>query len=105
MVARISKQWFAIRDTYGVEIADGEDWLLLLACVLPLDFVTSYLSNAYLAWSMERNVLLCAAVAAGTNMALNFATIPRYGAIAAALNTLISYVVYLAMLAWAGRSL
>ena len=37
VVARISKQWFAIRDTYGVDIAEGEDWLLLLACVLALD--------------------------------------------------------------------
>ena len=37
VVARISKQWFAIRDTYGVDIAEGENWLLLLACVLALD--------------------------------------------------------------------
>ena len=36
MVARISKQWFAIRDTYGVDIAKGEDWLLLLACACSL---------------------------------------------------------------------
>ncbi|CAA9306523.1 MAG: hypothetical protein AVDCRST_MAG77-6119 [uncultured Chloroflexi bacterium] len=36
-VATVSKRWFALRDTYGVEIADGEDWLLLLACVLALD--------------------------------------------------------------------
>jgi O-antigen/teichoic acid export membrane protein len=77
--------------------------LLLLAFVLPLDFLTSYLSNAYLAWSMERNVLVCAAVAAGSNIVLNLATIPRYGAMAAAVNTLISYVVYLGMLAWSGR--
>jgi O-antigen/teichoic acid export membrane protein len=79
--------------------------LLLLAFVLPLDFVTSYLSNAYLAWSMERSVLVCATVAAGSNIALNLATIPRYGAMAAAINTLISYVIYLGMLASAGRRL
>ena len=36
-VATISKRWFALRDTYGVEIAEGEDDLLLLACVLALD--------------------------------------------------------------------
>jgi hypothetical protein len=28
---------FAIRDTYSVDIAEDEDWLLLLACVLALD--------------------------------------------------------------------
>jgi uncharacterized protein YxjI len=36
-VATVSKRWFALTDTYGVEIAEGEDWLLLLACVLALD--------------------------------------------------------------------
>ena len=36
-VATVSKRWYTLRDTYGVEIADGEDWLLLLACVLALD--------------------------------------------------------------------
>lgn len=36
-VATVSKRWLTLRDTYGVEIADGEDWLLLLACVLALD--------------------------------------------------------------------
>ena len=77
--------------------------LLLLACCIPLDFLTSYLSNAYVAWSMERDVLLCAAVAAGSNILLNLATIPRYGAMAAAVNTILAYLIYLGMLAWAGR--
>ena len=36
-VATVSKRWFSITDTYGVEVAEGEDWLLLLACVLALD--------------------------------------------------------------------
>jgi O-antigen/teichoic acid export membrane protein len=77
--------------------------LLLLAFAIPLDFLTSYLSNAYLAWSMERAVLVSAVVAAGSNIILNLATIPRYGAAAAAINTLISYFVYLAVLAGVGR--
>lgn len=88
---------------FGRPFVAAAPLLLLLAFVLPLDFVTSYLSNAYLAWSMERNVLTCAAVAAGTNIMLNLATITRYGAMAAAVNTLISYLVYLGMLAWCGR--
>jgi PST family polysaccharide transporter len=72
--------------------------LSLLAWAIPLDFLTSYLSNAYLAWSMEKKVLVCTAIAAGSNVVLNLIWIPRYGATAAAINTLISYVVYLACL-------
>ena len=90
---------------FGRPFVAAAPLLLLLAFVLPLDFLTSYLSNAYLAWSMERSVLVCAAVAAGCNLALNLYGIPRYGAMAAAVNTLIAYVVYLGMLAWSGRNL
>jgi uncharacterized protein YxjI len=36
-VATVSKRWFTLTDTYGVEVAAGEDPLLLLACVLALD--------------------------------------------------------------------
>ena len=36
-VATVSKRWFSLRDTYGVEIAPGEDDLLILAGVLALD--------------------------------------------------------------------
>ena len=35
--ATVSKRWFTLRDTYGVEIAEGEDELLILASVLALD--------------------------------------------------------------------
>jgi uncharacterized protein YxjI len=37
VVAIASKRWFSIRDTYGVEIADGVDPTLILASVLALD--------------------------------------------------------------------
>jgi uncharacterized protein YxjI len=37
VVARVSKRWFSMRDTYAVEIAAGQDELLLLASVLALD--------------------------------------------------------------------
>ena len=37
VVATVSKRWFAIRDTYGVEVADGIDSTLILASVLALD--------------------------------------------------------------------
>ena len=36
-VAQISKQWFAWSDTYGVEIADGEDPVLMLAATVVID--------------------------------------------------------------------
>ena len=36
-VATVSKAWFSPRDVYGVEIADGENPLLILASVLALD--------------------------------------------------------------------
>jgi uncharacterized protein YxjI len=37
LVARVSKRWFSLRDTYGVDVAEGEDHLLLLASVLAVD--------------------------------------------------------------------
>ncbi len=79
-------------------------WLLaLLAWAIPLDFLTSYLSNAYIAWSMEKKVLACTAIAASSNVVLNLIWIPSYGATAAAANTLFSYLIFLTSLALAGR--
>ncbi len=37
--ATISKRWFSWTDTYGVEIADGEDPVLLLATAVVIDLV------------------------------------------------------------------
>jgi uncharacterized protein YxjI len=39
VVAEVSKQWFAWTDTYGVEIAEGEDDLLILASTVVIDMV------------------------------------------------------------------
>jgi uncharacterized protein YxjI len=36
-VATVSKQWFTLRDTYGIEIDDSEDQVLLLACAVVVD--------------------------------------------------------------------
>jgi uncharacterized protein YxjI len=38
-VAEVSKRWFAFTDTYGVDIADGEDDVLLLASTVVIDMV------------------------------------------------------------------
>lgn len=36
-LARISRSWFRVRDTYGVDVAPGEDDVLLLAVAVALD--------------------------------------------------------------------
>jgi O-antigen/teichoic acid export membrane protein len=89
---------------FGHQFLPATLLLLLLAWAVPLDFLTSYLSNAYIAWGMERKILKCTVIAAGCNIVLNLFSIPAYGATAAAVNTLISYVIFLASLALAGRS-
>jgi uncharacterized protein YxjI len=39
-VAEISKRWFRVRDTYGIEIADGENDALILAVVVCIDQIS-----------------------------------------------------------------
>jgi len=39
-VASISKRWFAMTDTYGVDIAPGEDDVLILVCTVVVDMAT-----------------------------------------------------------------
>jgi len=38
-VAEVSKRWFSWRDTYGVDIDDGEDDVLLLASTVVIDMI------------------------------------------------------------------
>ncbi len=78
--------------------------LLLLAWSIPLDFLTSYLSNAFIAWGMEKKILLCTGIAALSNVVLTLACIPRYGARGAAVNTLLSYSIFLTALCFVGRT-
>ena len=40
-VAEISKRWFRVRDTYGIEINPGEDEALMLALVVAIDSLTN----------------------------------------------------------------
>ncbi|MCO5306056.1 MAG: LURP-one-related family protein [Microthrixaceae bacterium] len=39
-VAEVSKQWFRLRDTYGVEIVPGVDPVLILAVTVAVDGMT-----------------------------------------------------------------
>jgi uncharacterized protein YxjI len=38
-IAEVSKRWFSFTDTYGVDIADGEDNVLILASTVVIDMV------------------------------------------------------------------
>lgn len=37
VVATVSKKWFTVRDTYGVDVQEGEDAVLVLACAVAID--------------------------------------------------------------------
>jgi uncharacterized protein YxjI len=39
-VARVSKKWFSFSDTYGIDIDDGEDDVLILASAVVIDLVS-----------------------------------------------------------------
>lgn len=39
-VAQVSKQFFSFRDTYGIDIAEGEDDVLLLSCAVIIDLIS-----------------------------------------------------------------
>jgi len=90
---------------FGRAFLPAAPLVLLLAWSLPLDFLSSYLSNAFLAWGMERKVLAATGTGAVTNIVLNWILLPRLGAWGAALNTLLSYVVLLAALLLASRTM
>jgi uncharacterized protein YxjI len=38
-VAEVSKKWFRVRDTYGVQIAEGQDDVLILAATVASDIM------------------------------------------------------------------
>lgn len=88
---------------FGAQFLPATVLLLVLAWAIPMDFLTSYLTNAYIAWGMEKKILICTVIAAGSDVLLNLIWIPAYGAKAAAVNTLISYAIFLGSLALAGR--
>ena len=39
-VAEVSKKWFRVRDTYGVEVAPGQDVALVLAITVAIDSIS-----------------------------------------------------------------
>lgn len=41
-VAYVSKRWFSLRETYGVDVADNEDAILMLATVVVIDVIADH---------------------------------------------------------------
>ena len=39
-VARVSKQWVSLRDSYGIDVAEDEDDVLILACAIIIDMIS-----------------------------------------------------------------
>ena len=39
-VARVSKKWVSLRDSYGIDVASGEDDVLILACAVIIDMIS-----------------------------------------------------------------
>lgn len=39
-VAQVAKKWISLRDSYAVDVAEGEDVLLLLACAIVVDRIS-----------------------------------------------------------------
>ncbi|MGC9398316.1 MAG: LURP-one-related/scramblase family protein [Anaerolineae bacterium] len=39
-VARVSKTWITVRDSYGADVAPGEDDVFILACVVVVDMIS-----------------------------------------------------------------
>jgi uncharacterized protein YxjI len=40
-VAEVSKKWFRVRDTYGVQIEPGQDAIVLLAATVAIDMMAA----------------------------------------------------------------
>ena len=39
-VGEVSQKWFRVRDTYGVEVAEGQDDIIILAVTVAIDMMT-----------------------------------------------------------------
>jgi len=87
---------------FGRQFAPAAPLLFLLAWSIPFDFLTSYLSSAFIAWGMGKEILIANAIGALSNMVLNIVFIPSLGARGAALNTLFSYALFLTTLGMVG---
>ncbi|WP_020116676.1 oligosaccharide flippase family protein [Streptomyces canus] len=89
---------------YGPEFADQGTAMLAWLAPAPFLYGVSYLASyAIVAAGPTPRALAGALIALAVNMSLNLALIPRYGGIAAACTTSLSYAVYAAALILLGR--
>ena len=49
-VAEVSKKWFRVADTYGVEVAEGEDPVLILAITAVVDNILIHATRQNSSW-------------------------------------------------------
>lgn len=83
---------------YGPKFSAAGSLLSVLVLALPLDFLTSFLCNAMVAWGYSRRVLISTTTALAANIGLNLYLLPRFHAFGAAWATVASYFVLLLMM-------
>jgi O-antigen/teichoic acid export membrane protein len=83
---------------YGSAFALSAELARPLLFAIPLDFMTSLLLTALVAWGQSRGALASTGTAVCMNVLLNSFLIPRFGAWGAAIATPLSYFPYLGML-------
>ena len=87
-----------IRLLFGHAFAASATLAGPLLFAIPLDFVTSVLLTALVAWDHPRRAIAATGTAVATNVGLNLFLIPRYGAMGAAYATPLSYIPFLLIL-------
>lgn len=83
---------------YGPQFSAAASLLSVLVIALPLDFLTSFLCNAMVAWGYSQRVLVATATALAANVGFNLYLLPRLHALGAAWATVASYSVLLFMM-------
>jgi O-antigen/teichoic acid export membrane protein len=85
---------------YGGKFSAAVMLLLLLLPGVFLLGIESVLVQHFSAMGLPRAIPIYWLIALAVNLALNFAFIPRFGAVAAAINSTIGYAVIFALVAW-----
>lgn len=94
-----------LRILFGTQFADEGTGMLAWLAPAPLFFGMSYLASfSVVAAGPTLRALYSSLVALVVNLGLNLALIPRYGGLAAAFTTTLSYAVYAAALILLGRT-
>jgi O-antigen/teichoic acid export membrane protein len=79
-----------MRVIFGVAYAPGAIVLGILMISILVDFPNLILSNAIFVKNLQKKFIIVTGVGVAANILLNFYLIPRYGAVGAAISTVIS---------------